>query len=105
MFKAVTPVAGTVIRELLDEAYSYVQGTISLLGDGLVPGWGMNWARHGFSVRAKNANNHQITMGVLGAAIDALRDYVVKEGGGTLTFDIYDGENQVGIGSIAPDTN
>ena len=102
MFKAVVPVAGAVIRELLDKAYSQVQATIQLLGDVRVPGWGMDCVRQGFYFRATNANNHQITMGVLGAAISALRDYVTKEGGGTLTFDIYDGENQVGVGLIEP---
>ena len=102
MFKAVTPVAGMIIHELLDEAYDTIQGTMDLMGDRLIPGWGMDWTAADFSFRVSNANNHQITMGVLGAAIDALRDYVFKEGGGTLAFDIWDGDNQVGVGSIEP---
>lgn len=35
----------------------------------------------GFYIRATNANSHEVTMGVLSAAIDALRDYVLKERG------------------------
>ena len=49
-----------------------------------------------------NANNHQLTYGVAGAAIAALRDYMVQEDvSGTLSFDIWDGDNQVGAGLIA----
>lgn len=82
IFKAVTPVAGKIIHELLDEAYDNIQGTMDVMGDRLIQGLGLDWAAADFSIRASNANNHQITMGVLGGAIDALRAYVLKEGAG-----------------------
>lgn len=49
-----------------------------------------------------NANNHQITWGVMASAIYALADWMhtqnMFEGG---TFQIYDGPNQVATGRIS----
>ena len=49
-----------------------------------------------------NANNHQQTWGVLGAALDAVGLFMRQNGGGagTAIFSIFDGTNMVGTGSI-----
>ena len=47
-----------------------------------------------------NANNHQTTWGVLGAACSALADFISQRGAfSSLTFQIYDGANQVATGT------
>ena len=51
---------------------------------------------------ALNAGNHQLTWGVLKAAIDGLNDYFTVTGDwGDAEFDIYDGDNQVGQGILS----
>ena len=49
-----------------------------------------------------NADNHQMTWRTLASALWAVTDYMVKENNfGTMVFDIFDGANQVGQGSIS----
>ena len=65
-----------------------------------MPGTGYSFNTD-WTLHVENANNHQLTWGVLAAALGALRDYVVTQnGGGPGTFEIFDGENQVGKGTI-----
>ena len=57
------------------------------------------------SLRVRNANNHQVTYGVLAAALQAVGDYLQNlnfEGMGSAAvgFLIFDGANQVGVGSL-----
>ena len=54
----------------------------------------------GLALQAWNANNHQVTYGVLGAALSALADYMNLGGWGSCTFSIWDGGNQVGLGQV-----
>lgn len=51
---------------------------------------------------AEDANHHQLTWGVLGAALQAIKEYMSQSGTsfGTAYFSIYDGDNQTGKGSI-----
>lgn len=83
-----TPVAGKIIHELLDEVYDNIQGTMDVMGDRLIQGLGLDWAAADFSIRASNANNHQITMGVLGELLMHFEPMYSKREGGTLAFDI-----------------
>lgn len=51
---------------------------------------------------AWNADNHQLTWGVLRQAFYALFDYMERNDNfGAARFDIYDGNHQVGEGMIA----
>lgn len=52
------------------------------------------------AVRVWNANNHQVTFGVLGATVHALLEYMMLNGWESVAFDIYDGKNIVGGGSV-----
>ena len=49
-----------------------------------------------------NANNHQTTWGVLGAAVNALLGWVDggAGGGAAAYFEIWDGVNEVGVGQM-----
>lgn len=89
---------------LLDDAYSNILGHISIWGDGVVHGGYFEWAgAEGLMLRMANSNNHQLTWGVLGAAIDALGDYMhhAVTGPGEGWFTVFDGPNEIGMGTIA----
>lgn len=93
------------IWPLLVDAFTRVHVRIQEQGDGLLPsnnGAGL-WqlTRDGIILSVANANNHQTTWGVFGAAIAALADYMNQNRVfGTVAFNIFDGSNQVGQGSI-----
>ena len=57
------------------------------------------FSRHS-GLSSLDANNHQQTYGVVGAAISVLRYYMERNGYCVASFDIFDGENQVGAGQI-----
>lgn len=52
----------------------------------------------GLQFRFQNANNHQLTFGVINAALVALTDWMEQHEIATCTFDVFDGKNQVGEG-------
>ena len=85
---------------MMNEALSYIVGHVALEGDGLIPDGAFAWDSFGFSLRARNANNHQTTWLVLGSGLYALMDYMAKYGGGTAKFGVYDGKNLVGEGWV-----
>lgn len=65
-------------------------GFYSVVGDG------------GLRLSAWNANNHQLTWGVFGAALLALMDYMrTEQWYGSVSFDIYDGLNMVATAYLA----
>lgn len=77
---------------------------IQTRGDGLIPDGSYLWGRRdntGVLFRAYNANNHQLTYGVVCAALEALLDYMRQAGFSGARFDIYDGQNKVGEGVIS----
>ena len=95
------------MQPVLRSAYSYIQDQIHEHGDGLVPGGMFDFPQpqvpftRAFGVDSFNVNNHQQTWGVLGAAIDAIDEWMNWSGGyGEVTFRIFDGENEVGAGRV-----
>ncbi|KAA6406958.1 MAG: hypothetical protein FRX48_09256 [Lasallia pustulata] len=96
---------GTTVTELLIDSYNQVGEALKANGDGPIIKGVFQLTRYGLLLAAKNANNHQLTRGVLEAAITATWQYMRSRqyGGrsqGTVTFQIFDGLNQVGTGSI-----
>lgn len=92
-----------IVLSLLDDAYSTILGHKAIWGDGVVAGGLFQWAgAETLMLRVRNTNNHQLTWGVLGAAIDALAEYMNQAvtGPGESWFSIFDGENEVGTGTI-----
>ena len=67
-------------------------GLLIWMGGGLVA--------NGFGLLTWDSNNHQQTWGVLGAALEALEDYMRGAGYGQVLFTIVDGPNQVGEGML-----
>lgn len=117
----------TLVNNFLSSAYNAVLAEIQHYGDGLVqtgaftfpgaqpvPGSGATAHSTGagastsaaggqapLELHAWNENNHQMTWGVLGAAIQALQDCMEKiEEWGTASFSIWDGDNEVGYGVL-----
>lgn len=96
-------IAGHVMQAMLTLSFEYVLKYIELLNDGVIPGGIIRWVgEDDLLLTVKNAENHQVTWGVLGAALIALGDYMSKFGYGAATFAIFDGGSQVGQGTIGP---
>ena len=97
----VTAVAGDGVQSLLNDAGNLILETIEQLGDGVIPrGWFDISGEDNLWLTVNNANNHQMTWGVLAAAVVALVDYMESSQWGTTTFKLFDGVNEVGVGSI-----
>ena len=59
------------------------------------------WSAHaGMTLRTWNANNHQMTYGVLGAGLLALMQWMGNGGFAAARFEIWDGGNMVGEGLL-----
>lgn len=54
-----------------------------------------------YYVIARNANNHQITYGVLEKALQAMADWMFVNGNALVKYEVWDGENMVGKGMVA----
>lgn len=92
--------AGNTISRILEDSYSMVLGRLDSVGDTVISHGLFNWEYQGHSLRVWHANNHQTTWGVLGAAIEAIDDFMFQYGFAGATFYIYDGGNEVGEGII-----
>ena len=102
---AVTALAAQTAISNLFTTCSNSLGELLELSDGLVPGGSYTGTGAGnlLSIRMVNCNNHQLTVGVARAAIIALKDYMSKENDyGWVNFQIWDGDNQVGLGMLTP---
>ena len=93
----------TGIPYLLNQAIRETESFIDTRGDGLAGESGMYSVRglNGVWLHAWNADNHQMTWGVLREACLALFDYMQRNDDfGTVGFEVYDGDHQVGEGMI-----
>lgn len=94
---------GQVYLNLIS-GHNALRRRVQTSGDGPVTGGQYTWGRRdntGVIFSAWNVNNHQLTYGVIGAAMNALLDYMDKNVYSGASFDIYDGQNQVGQGLIS----
>lgn len=106
-------IPGQIVIGLLEDLMTDITEHLALHQDSNIPGGSFEW--HGFqnlAFQILNANNHQVTWGVLGAAVTGLRDYFLSspsapgrlsEGnpvGYAVYFSVKDGENVVGMGSL-----
>lgn len=53
-----------------------------------------------YYVMARNANNHQMTYGVLGKALHVLADWMSASGDALVRYEVWDGDNLVGKGLV-----
>lgn len=89
------------VFKMLDGVYYLCLNMIRHYGDQPIAGGSFLWVGNNqFELRVRNANNHQTTYGVLGAAMLAVKDYMGRFGYYTGTFTIFDGINHVGDGTI-----
>lgn len=122
-------VVGDAMHQLLTTGFNSIISHILDYGDGLLNGGYFSWTESNaaavaasggteaaagsssggdggvppmneLAVHIWNADNHQLTYGVLGAAISALSEYMQSYGWGAATFQIWDGPNEVGFGMI-----
>ena len=87
---------------LLSAASETIQTNQQQQGLGLVPGG--QFIQQGTNVVLKmwNANNHQLTWGVVGVVVMGLLDWIAPTSDApAIVFKIFDGANQVGQGQIA----
>lgn len=81
-----------------------LQQQIRAGGDGRVPKGAFQYGISNAQVYAANSNNHQMTLGVLGAALTALAEYCTHlqdttgVAPGEIHFTVVDGDNEVGRG-------
>lgn len=86
---------------MLRDAIIVVQDHIRQHGDGLIVGGVFRFADYGFIWTSFNADNHQQTWGVVGAALEAFTQYMREyDTYGVASFRIYDGGNRVGQGTL-----
>lgn len=57
-----------------------------------------------YYVMAQNANNHQITYGVLGKALQAMADWMFLNGDALVKYEVWDGDDMVGRGLVGKET-
>lgn len=85
---------------MIKTMHEFFEQWIPVRGDTLVVGgvFAHQFLNCGLQFRFQNANNHQLTFGVMKAALAALWDWMEQHEVATCTFDIFDGNNQVGKG-------
>lgn len=94
----------TTLRNILIDASAAIFDHIITMGDGTIYGGKFQWPLGEFSLsqmlflKVWNANNHQLTYGVLHSTIAAISNYMGLMGWGVGHFDIYDGGVRVGYG-------
>lgn len=94
-------VAGESIPATISIAHNVIATRIRSLGDGPIDNGRYSMVGlGGVGVNACNADNHQLTWGVLGAALTAVLDYMSNFGNGAITFNIFDGAHMVGQGTV-----
>ena len=96
--------ANAGVSSFLNACLNAVQATIDNGNTGIIPsnGW-YQLGRNALSMTVRSEDDFQTTYGVLHSAILAMIDWMSSDGVtfGTGRFTIWDGENQVGHGSIS----
>lgn len=97
--------ANAAVSSFLTDCLINVQTIINNGNIGLIPsaGWYGPLGRNGLSMRVWSEHDYQTTFGVLHSAIQALIGWMSNNDHtfGTGSFTIWDGDNQVGHGSIS----
>ena len=104
MIIATTILGQEAIEDVLASALQALDGLIQNQGDGVIAnGVYLVRGERNTAIGVRNANNHQLTYGVARAAIAALENWMSLEfNHGFMQFEIWDGDNQVGIGKVGP---
>ena len=101
IISATQTIPGDAVYHMLVDAALDQLSTFEREGDGLVTNGAYDRAgSNNIALHIWNANNHQLTRGVLAAALDALADFVDTYWSGALQFYIWDGGNEVAQGLL-----
>lgn len=100
--------APPAVQSLLTGSYNAILTHIILSGDALVPSGVFSWPTDvrgtlgdGLALHVWNTNNHQVTWGVLAAALVALQDFMLnQQTWAEASFYVYDGGMEVGMGVL-----
>lgn len=93
------------ITEMLLAAYDTVRNYQAQQDLGLVPGGEFVQEGTGAVLRVWNADNHQLTWGVVGVVVTGLLDLIsLRPHAPTVVFKIFDGVHQVGMGQLSVTT-
>lgn len=96
-------ITSTVVEALVGTAVAAIAARLRVQGDGILRGGRFDYlGRNAAALHVVNANNHQTTLGVLGAAMSAVQSWMQSNSWMSCSFDIYDGPNMVGQGIITP---
>lgn len=96
----------SVLTNMIGAAYGNILSAIQTHTDGVIVNGVYRWTNNpdgplGLQIWASNTNNHQLTYGVLGAALNALNEFMALCGPGlTTVLHVYGGSNQVGRGQL-----
>ncbi|KAI4127734.1 MAG: hypothetical protein LQ347_004469, partial [Umbilicaria vellea] len=75
-------VAGAAITDLLADAQRHLRVRLIAYDDTVITGGHFEWMGASMNeVKVLNSNNHQVTYGVLNAALAALNDYMLSDRG------------------------
>ena len=94
------PIAGIPIRVLLAKVLRLFLEHLRDSSDGPIAGGGFQTGVP-FFLKVRNANNHQITYGVMCRALEAMADWMAEHGDALVVYEIWDGDNMVGNGVVA----
>lgn len=91
--------------QLTVDAHNDVLGWLSEHGDGVIGQGYVAYEQNGLELHYENANNHQLTWGVVGSATYALWGYINWLAStwatvGAVNFMVFDGAAQVGTGRM-----
>ena len=101
IFTITQAVSEISIERALDTAAGYVAQYVNQIGDTVINKGSVEfYGGDGVFFKSWNVNNHQQTWGVLAAAIAALKDYMSQNYFGRASFNIFDGRNEVGEGTV-----
>ena len=85
----------------MTSAYESVFAHLLQSGDGLIPAGTWQFQLDGLQFVVDNANNHQVSWGVLASAVWGVREFMLSMGiAGVVAFSVYDGVNLVGQGRV-----
>lgn len=98
-----TPADSPLLLGFLTQALNEVRQHLHTNSDGPIPNGQWLFRKYGFNWFAMNDSNHQITWGVMGAAVEALTNFMVFYGFSPTYFTIMDGLNIVGRGLLQPE--
>ena len=95
----------SVVPDMFVACFTSIMTHIVVFGDSVVQSGVFNWTVDTLAMHVWDANNHQMTWGVLAGAVHAIEDFMFhQQHWGGANFEIYDGQNIVAQGVLGRPT-